>query len=113
MGRSLHKKTLVTGTGHHSIPCKVPAQKARTQRVHVGGHHGPREVAISQAGRAETFFWKGIEALGEELSFLSSGSVSQKHPAPGHSAAVRVGCALHTHLLLWTLGREGCHLSSS
>lgn len=53
---------------------------------------GPGEMAISQAGRAETFFWKGIEALGKELSFLLSGSMSQKHPAPKPRAHSAVPC---------------------
>lgn len=58
------------------------------------------EIAVSQAGRAETFFWKGIEALEKGFSFLLSGSMSQKHPAPkfrAHSAGPCTPSSCHTH----------------
>lgn len=60
---------------------------------------GLGEMAVSQAGRAETFFWKGIEALGKGFSFLLSGSMSQKHPAPkfrAHSAGPCTPSSCHT-----------------
>lgn len=71
------------GTGHHFYPLQGPNREPGPRGSMWEGivEPGVGGMAVSQAGRAETVFWKGMEALEKELSFLLSGSMSQKHPA--------------------------------
>lgn len=52
--------------------------RARARKAHVGKHHGARGDGHFLGRKGCDIFLEGdTEALGKELSFLSSGSVSQ------------------------------------